>query len=100
MCEPADSLEISPLEGHSRAATALQEQAGGPDFDADRIDLARLDLLNLVMRVVRPPLFGDSLRLFQPRNPRSCVGKFARLGNTVGKSALETPNHRASVAPY
>jgi hypothetical protein len=36
----------------------------------------------------------------QPKNPRSGVGNFARLGNTVGMSALVTPNHRASVAPY
>ena len=33
-------------------------------------------------------------------NPRSLVGKRDRFGNTDAKSAVGTPNHFASVAPY
>ena len=71
--EPADSLEISPLEGHGQAVTARQEQAGGPDFDVDRIDLAGLHLLNLVMRVMRPPFRRPPRVEFALRNPQPAL---------------------------
>jgi len=50
----------------------------------------------------RYSLFGNLGFVFRyaAMNPRSVVGKRARLGNTPASCAGCTPNHRASVAPY
>jgi hypothetical protein len=49
---------------------------------------------------VQGRLLEDSRPVCYPKKPKLLVGKFARFGKILGRSAAATPNHDASVAAY